>query len=105
MGLKPGGSNGSWLQPVPIRRFNIVPEQTSLEFVRDGKTEKLEFGKDYVRSGDPVSTDNMLEAAVVFVGYGITAPEFNYDDYAGLDDAYSDQPLHELPAYPPRRGA
>ena len=36
-------------------------------------------------AGDPLSTDTTVEGQVVFVGYGVSAPEFNYDDYAGID--------------------
>src|SRR5579872_5031920 len=41
--------------------------------------------RDYVMTGDPLRTDIRAEAPVVFVGYGVTAPKFNYDDYAGVD--------------------
>ncbi len=85
LGLKPRGVNGTWFQPVPLRKFRVVPEQTSLEFVRDGKSEKLVFGKDYALEGDSSHTEDTLEAPVVFVGYGVNAPELKYDDYAGMD--------------------
>ncbi len=85
MGLKAAGVNGSWFQPVPLRRFQVVPAQTSLELVRNGKTEALVFGKDYVTDGDPEHSDTVLDAPVIFVGYGVTAPELKYDDYVGLD--------------------
>ncbi len=85
MGLKPAGVDGTWFQPVPLRTYNVIPKETSLELLRDGKAETLVFGKDYVTDGDPVHTDSVLDAPVVFVGYGITAPEMNYDDYAGVD--------------------
>ncbi len=85
MGLKPAGSGGGWFQPVPLRKYRVVPEQTSVELVRRGKTETLAFGKDYVLGGDAIRADSALEAPVVFVGYGVSAPELNYDDYAGLD--------------------
>jgi len=85
MGLKPAGVNGSWFQPVPLRKFQVVPGQSSLEFVRSGKTEALVFGKDYVTDGDPEHSVSTLDAPLAFVGYGVTAPELKYDDYAGLD--------------------
>lgn len=85
MGLKPAGANGNWFQPVPLRKFHVVSGQSSLEFVRSGKAEALVFGKDYVTEGDPEHTDSTLEAPLIFAGYGVSAPELNYNDYAGLD--------------------
>ncbi len=85
MGLKPGGANGSWFQSVPLRMFQLVPQQTSLEFVQNGRAEALVFGKDYVADGDPEHRDIGLDAPLVFVGHGVTAPELKYDDYAGLN--------------------
>ncbi len=85
MGLKPAGTNGSWFQQVPMRKFQLIPSQSSLKFVRSGKAEALVFGKDYVTEGDPEHTDTALDSPVVFAGYGVTAPELQHDDYAGLD--------------------
>ncbi|MGE5357984.1 MAG: M28 family metallopeptidase [Bacteroidales bacterium] len=85
IGLKPAGVNGTWFQNVPLRDYRVVPEQTSLELVREGRTETLKFGDDFVTSGDPLKTDVSVEAGLVFGGFGVTAPELQYDDYAGLD--------------------
>ncbi len=85
MGLQPAGANGKWFQPVPLRKFQVVAGQSSLELVRSGKAEALVFGKDYVTEGDPEHTDSALNAPLVFAGYGVSAPELNYDDYSGLD--------------------
>ena len=85
MGLQPAGANGRWFQPVPLRKFKMISGQSSLEFVRSGKAEALVFGKDYVTEGDPEHTDSALDASLVFAGYGVSAPELKYDDYAGLD--------------------
>ncbi len=85
VGLKPAGVSGSWFQPVPLRKFQSVAEQTSLELLKDHKSETLVFGKEYVTAGDPEHSDSVLNAPAVFVGYGVSAPEMKYDDYAGLD--------------------
>ena len=85
MGLAPAGVNGSWFQPVPLRRVDLVPEQSSLELVRDGKKQTLAFAEDYIMSGHPLQTDTSVDAGAAFVGFGVTAPDFQYDDYAGLD--------------------
>jgi hypothetical protein len=85
MGLAPAGLNGTWFQPVPLRKVDLVPEQSSFELVRDGKRETLAFAEDYIMGGDALETDTSVDAGVAFVGFGVTAPEFQYDDYAGVD--------------------
>ncbi|MGO9038853.1 MAG: M28 family metallopeptidase [Steroidobacteraceae bacterium] len=85
MGLAPGGVNGTWFQNVPIRKVELVPEQSSLELVRDGKAQTLVFGQDYIMDGNPLAPDSGVEAGAAFVGFGVSAPEFQYDDYAGVD--------------------
>lgn len=83
-GLEPGTS-GVWLQQVPLRRSELDPAASSVEIIRrNGERTTLAFRRDYLMGGDfRESTD--VEAPVVFVGYGITAPELNHDDYAGID--------------------
>ena len=85
MGLAPAGVNGTWFQPVPLRKVDLVPEQSSFELVRDGKAQTLVFAADYIMGGNALQTDTIVDAGVVFAGFGVTAPEFQYDDYAGVD--------------------
>ncbi len=85
MGLGPAGVNGTWFQPVPLRKVDFVPEQSSFEIVRDGKSRTLAFAEDYITGGNALDTDTTVDAGVAFVGFGVTAPELQYDDYAGLD--------------------
>jgi hypothetical protein len=81
IGLQPADS-GSFLQ-----RFDLVPlrldrERSSIEIVRDGAGQTFRSGSVFFpEPARPI--DATLD--VVFAGYGITAPEFGYDDYAGLD--------------------
>lgn len=83
-GLEPG-VNGGWFQQVPLRRSELDPEASSLEIIRPGgERRRLVLAQDYVMGGGfHASTE--IEAPVVFVGYGVTAPELNHDDYAGVD--------------------
>jgi len=83
-GLEPG-ANGEWLQQVPLRRSDLDAAASRLEILRPGgERTALVFARDYVMEGDfRESTD--VEAPVVFAGYGITAPEVQYDDYAAID--------------------
>ena len=82
-GLKPAGSSG-YLQPVPFAVQQIIEEQSSLALVRDGKLEPLKLGEDANLSARSEASSEM-EAGAVFVGYGLTVPERNYNDLAGLD--------------------
>lgn len=82
-GLRPAGTQG-YFQPVKFRSRRIAEEQSGLEVGRDGKWEALRLGEDAninMRTEPPES----LEAAVVFAGYGLVAPEHQHDDLAGLD--------------------
>jgi peptidase M28-like protein len=85
MGLKPGGVNGSYFQNVRFRRIELVKEQSSLTIEREGSEKQLTINKDFAVVGEPLSPNAFVRAQVVFVGYGVSAPEFNYDDYAGID--------------------
>ena len=85
MGLAPGGANGSYFQPVPLRKVELVQEQSSLTILQNGKEQAFSYGEDFLMRGDPLRTENTLESPVVLAGYGVTAPELNYDDYAGTD--------------------
>jgi hypothetical protein len=85
MALHPAGQGGTWFQNVPLRKAVVDEKQSSLVLVRNGKEEKLANAEDYVFSGDVLRTDGSLEAPVVFVGFCVTNPNQNYDDYAGVD--------------------
>ncbi len=85
MGLKPAGVNGSYFQNVRFRKIELLQDKSSLTLKHNGSTRILTIFKDYVMGGDPVSADTTAEGQVVFVGFGVSAPEFDYDDYAGID--------------------
>jgi hypothetical protein len=73
-------------QNVPFRATVPVGERSSIVLTRDnGSTATLRFAEGFVSSGDIMSEDATVEAPVVFAGYGITAPDRRYDDYAGID--------------------
>jgi hypothetical protein len=84
-GLQPAGENGTYFQRVPLRSASVDEARTALTLVRGGKEETLVFRKDYISSGDPGRVESSVEAPVVFVGDGVTAPEQGYDDYKGID--------------------
>jgi hypothetical protein len=85
MGLKPGGVNGSYFQNVRFRKIELMKDQSSLTIEHNGSERQLTINKDFVLAGEPLSPNAFVRAEAVFVGYGVSAPEFNYDDYAGVD--------------------
>ena len=85
MGLAPAGEAGTYLQNVPLRSVRPDESNTTLSLIRNGKAETLVFRKDFLARGDPARKEISVEAPVVYVGFGVTAPEQNYDDYKGID--------------------
>lgn len=85
LGIKPAGDNGTYFQSVPLRQGRVDEAKTSLTFVRDGKEEKLVFRQNYITFADAGREETSVEAPIVFVGDGVTAPELGYDDYKGID--------------------
>ncbi len=82
-GLQPAGSDGFY-QPVKFESRQIVEKDSSLALVRNGKVEALTLGEDaYFNTRVDLAPE--LQAPLVFVGYGLSIPEKNYDDLAGLD--------------------
>lgn len=85
MGYEPGGPNGQWLQPVHLRRYTPNAPATA-SWSAAGQSHALTNGTDILlRSVSNDGKANVQGAGVVFAGYGISAPERNWDDYAGLD--------------------
>ena len=82
-GLKAAGTQG-FVQPVAFHGRKLVETQSSLDLIRNGKAESLKSGEDaYI--GVRVDPAESVEAPMVFAGYGLTVPEMQYDDLAGLD--------------------
>ena len=81
MGLVPAGDAGTYLQNVPLRSVRPDEPNTTMSVIRNGKTETLVFRKDFLAAGDPARKETSVEAPVMYVGFGVTAPELNYDDY------------------------
>src|SRR5690606_35650913 len=83
LGLEPGGPDGQWLQPVDLSRYEPVRPATAA-WCADGERHAMADGV-LLRA---VSNDGRAQvsgAPVVFAGYGIHAPERNWDDYGDID--------------------
>jgi Peptidase family M28/PA domain len=79
-GLAPAG--GSYLQAFPLIAYRSDPGRRALTLHRAGAEKTFRPGVDFTGA---FSRDLDLKAPIVFVRYGITAPEYDYDDYAGVD--------------------
>ena len=85
-GLKPGGDDGTYLQWINFVGMKVIPEQTSFALVpQKGNAIDLKFADDYTVQNGTLTPSVTVDAPIVFVGYGITAPEFGWNDYAGVD--------------------
>ncbi len=84
IGLEPGNTNGSWIQKVAL--WGMLTEDSTLQVQIKGKEMLLVAGQDYVAwSALPVSNMDVASSSLVFAGYGVVAPEYRWDDYAGTD--------------------
>ncbi len=84
-GLAPGGNDGGWTQAVPLVRTQVVGPATA-SLTMDGQARALRNGEDItLQSLQPVQRVKVQDAPLVFVGYGIDAPERGWDDYKGID--------------------
>ena len=85
-GLAPAGDNGTYLQQVNFVGMKVIPDETTFTLIpATGQPVLLKFGDDFVVSNQTLTPTTTLDAPIVFVGYGATAPEYNWDDYAGVD--------------------
>lgn len=85
LGLEPAGANGGYYQPVPLQRIELISEQSGVELVRGDERHVLEPFEEFVMFGHETHAEAHVEAPLVFAGYGVSAPEFGYDDYGQID--------------------
>jgi len=84
MGLEAGGSDG-WYQQVPMASYLLDPESPTMIVHRDGVDTELQYKEQFSMGGDKVRSENFVRAEVVYVGFGVHAPDFGYSDYDGID--------------------
>jgi len=85
-GLQPFGDAGSYAQAVPLKTARLdLGKPPTLEICRGDSCERLTWLDEFMTSPDMTLARGELSAPLVFVGYGIRAPAFGLDDYAGLD--------------------
>ena len=84
IGLAPGNTDGTYFQKVPL--VGITTGQDAVMSIKvGGKDLKMKFGDDFVARTVRVVEKTGFDADVVFVGYGVVAPEYGWDDYKGMD--------------------
>ena len=82
-GLKPGNPDGTYVQEVPLAGITSEPV---MSFTVGEKKTELKFPDDYVATSARLQNEIKIDNAdVVFVGYGVVAPEYGWDDYKGVD--------------------
>jgi Zn-dependent M28 family amino/carboxypeptidase len=84
-GLKPGNSDGTYIQRVPLAGITPDPSMT-ITFAKGGQEQQLRFKDDFVAwTKRFTGSVSLNQSELVFVGYGVVAPEYEWDDYKGLD--------------------
>jgi len=84
-GLQPASDAGTYLQSVPMVSMKTLPDTTFTLAPANGQPVRLNNLDDFVTSNESQTESADIDAPIVFVGYGITAPEYQWDDYKGYD--------------------
>src|SRR5690606_28515993 len=85
LGLEPGGEDGGWTQRVPMIRTQVQAGAT-YSIVSHGATIPLAAPRDiYLGTVRDTEHARIADAPIVFVGYGVSAPERQWDDFKGVD--------------------
>jgi hypothetical protein len=84
LGLKPMGDNGTFFQKMEILTGRPDPQQTTLSTTVKGEKRSYTFGEDFTMVRQSIRSASAC-GEVVFAGYGISAPEFHYDDFSRID--------------------
>ncbi|HUJ19983.1 MAG TPA: M28 family peptidase [Bryobacteraceae bacterium] len=83
-GLSPAGDHGTYFQQVPLTGVETQPA-AKLSATKDGQTVDFRWADEFVGVNEKLTADGRFEAEAIFVGHGIVAPEFQWDDFKGVD--------------------
>jgi hypothetical protein len=86
-GLKPAGDDGGWYQQVPLLEATPVLPGSSAVLTRDNESIEFEYSTDYLPGADFNSSNSNLSAPLAFAGYGVEAPDLQYNDFDHVDVA------------------
>jgi len=84
-GLKPAGDNGTFLQKVPLEGIATQDDSTLALLPNNGAPMHLRYRDDFVAMDNSGKQRDDIDGGLIWMGYGIDAPEFNWDDYRGVD--------------------
>lgn len=84
-GLKPAGDHGTFMQKVPLVGVTTQPESTFVLQTAKGESLPLKYKDEWVAYNEQLTPQAEINSEIVFVGYGIEAPEYQWDDYKGVD--------------------
>jgi Zn-dependent M28 family amino/carboxypeptidase len=85
-GVQPAGDDNTYFQRVPLYAVHAIEDKTKFAFVpASGSPVELAYGTEIVSKDQTGQAAADIDAPIVFVGYGIHAPEYHWDDYAGVD--------------------
>lgn len=84
-GLKPAGNEGAWFQQVPLLEATPVLPGSSATLTRDNTTVEFEYGTDYLPGADFLASNSNVTAPLAFAGFGVEAPELQYNDFEHVD--------------------
>ena len=85
-GVQPAGDDNTYFQRVPLYAVHTIEDKTQFSFVPvSGSPVELTYGTEIVAKDQTGQAMADIDAPIVFVGYGIHAPEYHWDDYAGVD--------------------
>lgn len=84
LGLKPGNPDGTYIQKVPVVGIT-TNQEPRLQIQSKNKNYDWKFGENFIARTVRVTESTSFDADMVFVGYGVVAPEYNWDDYKGMD--------------------
>ncbi|MEZ4974442.1 MAG: M28 family peptidase [Cyclobacteriaceae bacterium] len=85
MGLLPGVDGKSYVQPVTLKKGIVNESESSLVLVSKGDRTALVYDEDFMLQPNLVNAMSEVSGQIVFVGYGVHAPELGYDDYQKID--------------------
>ena len=84
-GLYPAGDNGSYFQAIPMVEVKTLTDTSFNLVAANLETMTLRNLEDFVTSNESRTVSAYIDAPIVFIGYGIKAPEYDWDDYKGTD--------------------
>jgi Zn-dependent M28 family amino/carboxypeptidase len=85
LGLTPMGEHEGFEQQVTFRKTFLEENSAKLSITTSIGQVELKFQDEFIMSGSSLSTEAMVNAETIFVGYGVIAPDFGYDDYKDID--------------------